>query len=38
MEDDMQTLLLLAQAGGWFGIFLAGVAAIWFVSIYARKQ
>jgi hypothetical protein len=38
MEDDMETLALLAQAGGGFGLFLLGIAAIWFVSVYNKKK
>jgi hypothetical protein len=37
----MEQLALLAQAGRDFGIFLMGIAAIWFVTEYAgytRKQ
>lgn len=34
----METLVLLTQSAAWFGIFLIGVAVIWFVSLYAKKN
>jgi hypothetical protein len=38
MEDDMETLAMLGQAAGGFGLFLLGIAAIWFVSVYTSKK
>jgi len=34
----METLVLLAQAGAYFGFFLIACGFLWFVSIYAEKN
>jgi hypothetical protein len=38
MEGDMEVLALMGQAAGGFGLFLFGIAAIWFVSVYLQKK
>jgi len=38
MEDDMEMLVMLGQAAGGLGIFLLGIAALWFVSVYATRK
>lgn len=34
----MEVLVMLAQAGAYFGFFLIGCAVIWWVSLQAKKQ
>jgi len=34
----METLALLGQFLGGFGLFLLGIAAIWFVSVNTKKR
>ena len=34
----MVTLVMLAQASAYFGIFLVACGFLWFVSIYAEKD
>jgi hypothetical protein len=38
MEDDMGNLVMLGQAALGLGVFLMGVAALWFVSVYQEKN
>ena len=37
-EDDMENLVMLGQAAIGLGVFLMGVAAVWFVSVYQDKK
>lgn len=37
MEDDMENLVMLGQAADGLGVFFLGIAALWFVSVYAKK-
>jgi hypothetical protein len=38
MEDDMENFVMLGQALGGFGLFFLGLAAFWFVTVYAKKE
>jgi hypothetical protein len=38
MEDEMGILALLGEFFVGLGLLLLGVAAIWFVSVYAEKN
>ena len=38
MENDMEQLVMLGQFFGGFGLFLMGVGAVWFVSVYKPKD
>ena len=37
-EDAMEMLVMLGQAAAGLGIFLLGLAAMWFVSVYSSKK
>jgi hypothetical protein len=38
MEDEMATLVMLAQASAYFGVFLVACGFLWWVSIYSQRK